>query len=126
MGASTLRCRREGLHMTDKPGYYQGHQFTAYSENVKALKQMGDDAALEHLLLALIHATEAESRSDGLGVAPWYYEELAKLYHTHKDYARELGALERFANQRHAPGATPPRLLERLEKVRAVVRGQQQ
>jgi hypothetical protein len=111
--------------MTDKPGYYQGRHFTTYVENVKVLKRTGADAALEQLLLVLVGATEAESRSDGLGVAPWYYEELAKLYHARKDYQSELGVLERFASQRHAPGVKPPELLERLDKVRAIVRGEQ-
>ncbi len=111
--------------MTDKPGYYHGRHFTAYVENVKALKRTVDDTALEQLLLALIDATEAESRSDGLGVAPWYYEELAKFYHVRKDYQSELGVLERFASQRHAPGAKPPELLERLEKVREILHQEQ-
>ena len=50
---------------------------TAYVEDVEELKRRGqlDEAAT--LLLALIEAVEAESRSDPIGVAPWYYEQLA-------------------------------------------------
>ena len=35
-----------------------------------------------------------------------------------KTYAKEVVVLERFSIREHAPGATPPKLLERLEKAR--------
>ncbi len=108
--------------MPDKPGYLNGRHFASYVVDVVALKRTGDAAAVERLLLILIDVTEAESRADGLGVAPWYYEELAKLYRARKDYHSELTVLERYARQRHAPGVKPPQLLERLEKVRGIVR----
>lgn len=72
----------------------------------------------EKLLLALVNATENESRSDGLGVAPWYYEKLAILYRKKKNLKAEIKILERFSRQKHAPGVTPPKLLARLEKLK--------
>jgi hypothetical protein len=104
--------------MGRKPGYYNGRHYTTYVSEVKNLKKSGKLEEVEKLLLELIAATEAESVAEGFGVAPWYYEELAKVYRKQKEYAKEVAILERFAAQKHAPGAKPPRLLERLEKAR--------
>ncbi len=105
----------------ERPGYVQGRHYTAYVEEVKALRRSGDDQGAERLLLALVDATEAESRATRGGVAPWYYEELAILYRERKDYAAEVAVLERFGCQPHAPGVKPPRLQERLEKARLLL-----
>lgn len=107
----------------DKPGYYQGRHYTTYVNDVTAFKRSGDTEAAERLLRALVDATEAESRAKGEGVAPWYYEELAKLYRERKDYPAEVAILERFEHQPHAPGVKPPQLLERLAKARALLAG---
>lgn len=109
----------------ERPGYYHGRHYTTFVEEVKALKRRSDGEAVERLLLALVDATEAESRANGpgWGVAPWYYEELAKLYRGSKDYAAEVAILERFEQQPHAPGVKPPQLLERLAKARALLAG---
>lgn len=77
------------------PGYYEGRHFTTYVGDVKALKWGGDNEAVERLLLALVDATEAESRANGprWGVAPWCYAELARLYRQRMDYAAEVAIL---------------------------------
>jgi hypothetical protein len=105
-------------HPIHRPGYYNGRHFTTYVTDVKRLKKAGKLNELEKLLLELIAATEAESATEGWGVAPWYYEELAKIYRKKKEYSKEVNILERFAKQRHAPGVKPPRLLERLNKAK--------
>jgi len=102
------------------PGYYQGRHFTTFVEDVESLKRGAKTEELETLLLHLVEATEAESRKDGQGVAPWYYEELAMLYRGQKKYGSEVSILERFARQKHAPGVTPPKLMERLERARVL------
>jgi hypothetical protein len=89
--------------------------------DVWQLKRAGDDEALEKALLDLVQMTETESRASGWGIAPAWYEELAILYRKRKDYLAEVAVLERFANQRHAPGVKPPQLLERLDKARALL-----
>jgi hypothetical protein len=104
-----------------KPGYYNGRHFTTYISDVKNLKRLGELIAAEKLLLELIAAIEAENAADGGGVAPWYYEELAKIYRKQKDYAKEVAILERYASQKHAPGSKPPELLERLDKARQLM-----
>lgn len=101
-----------------RPGYYNGKHFTEYVDVVKQLKRENKLDLAEKLLLALVDATESESEKDGFGVAPWYYEQLAIVYRKCKKVDDEISILERFAKQKHAPGATPPQLLERLEKVR--------
>jgi hypothetical protein len=100
----------------DKPGFYKGKHFSEYVEDVKSLTRTDrlDDA--EKLLLALVDATESDSK---YGVAPWYYEKLAIIYRKKKDRKAEIEILERFARQKHAAGVTPPKLLARLEKLKA-------
>lgn len=56
------------------------------------------------MLLELIGAIESESKAEEVGVAPWYYEELAKVYRRMKEYQNEVEILERFAKQMYAPG----------------------
>jgi len=102
----------------DKPGFYKGKHYTKYVDEVKSLMRDNrlDDA--ERLLLELVNATEAEARSEGFGVAPWYYERLAVLYRKKKDNESEINILERFTRQKNAPGAKPPKLLARLDKLK--------
>jgi len=103
---------------TQKPGYYMGRHFTTYVPDVKGLKKQGKLDEAEKLLIQLVGATEAENRASGYqyGVAPWYYEELAKIYRKQKDYATEVTILERYFKQKRAPNK--PKLLERLEKAK--------
>jgi hypothetical protein len=65
----------------------------------------------EELLLELINAIEEEAKVKNWGVAPWYYDELAKIYRKKKNYVQEVAILERFAEQKHAPGMKPAKLL---------------
>ena len=101
------------------PGFVRGRHFTEYVEDVKELRRSGREDEAESLLFDLVEASEAEAFSEDLGVAPWYYEQLAVLYRSRGDGVGEVAILERFAQQRHAPGVKPPRLLERLEDARA-------
>jgi hypothetical protein len=99
-------------------GYVRGRHFTAYVEEVKHLRRSGLDREAEHLLLELVDATEAEAESEGWGVAPWYYEQLAILFRRRGEADKEISILERFEAQRHAQGVMPPRLLERLQRAK--------
>jgi hypothetical protein len=62
---------------------------------------------------------EEESRKTGLGVAPWYYEQLAIVYRKQGRHNDELAILKRYDRQIKAPGAKPATLMARLEKVRS-------
>ena len=99
-------------------GFYKGRHYTEYVEKVKALKRAGNLDKAEKLLFGLVGAVEKESRVEGHGVAPWYYEQLAIVYRKRKNYKAEVTILERYAKQTHAPGVTRPKLMKRLEKAR--------
>jgi len=99
-------------------GYVRGRHFTSFVDDVKELRRAGREEEAERLLLELVEATEAENEVEGLGVAPWYYEQLAISYRKRGDLRSEIQILERFAGQKHAPGVMPPTLLDRLEKAR--------
>lgn len=101
-------------------GYVKGRNYVTYVKDVNALKQAGKYDVAEKLLIELLFATEQEDIRERTGVAPWYYEELAKIYRRWKDYDREVAILERFAKQRHGRGVKPKKLLERLEKAKAL------
>jgi hypothetical protein len=99
-------------------GYIRGRYYITYVKDVKKLVGLGELEEAECLLLELISATEQEDKMKKLGVAPWYYEELAKVYRKNKNYAQEVSILTRFAKQRHGAGVKPKQLLERLEKAK--------
>ena len=106
------------MTMADKPGFYKGRHFTTFVEEVEALLRNEKLEKAEELLLHLVDATEEMSRATGTGVAPWYYEKLAAIYHRRLDYATEVAILERFAEQKHSAGSVPRKLEARLEKAR--------
>ena len=101
----------------EQPGLYRGRHYTEYPDQVRSLKRAGRLEEAERLLLGLIDAVEAESRAERLGVAPWYYEQLAIVYRKQKNRVREQEILERFARQRHAAGVKPAKLLQRLRAI---------
>jgi hypothetical protein len=102
------------------PGFVRSRHYTSYVDDVKELRRAGHEEEAERLLLELVEATEAENEIERLGVAPWYYEQLAISYRKRGDIRSEVQILERFARQKHAPGVMPPALLNRLEKARAL------
>jgi hypothetical protein len=102
-----------------EPGLYNGRHYTEYVGEVQRLMREDKLDNAEKLLLELVNATENESQNDGCGVAPWYYERLAVLYRKKKDKESEIKILERYARQKHAPGATPPKLMARLTKLKS-------
>lgn len=112
------RFRAPAARREPDPGTVLGRHFTEWVETVKELRRRDEEEAAEELLLALIDATEAEDRVEGMGVAPWYYEQLATSYRKRGRPDKEVAILERYAAQRHAPGATPPKLLRRLDRAR--------
>jgi hypothetical protein len=97
-------------------GMVNGRHHSAWHDEAKRLRREGRDIDAEQLLLTIVDATEAESRTDGIGVAPSAYEQLAILYRKRKDFDAECAILERFAQQSHAPGVLPGKLRERYVK----------
>ena len=101
------------------PGTLRGSNHSAWHPEVQRRRDISDRSATAALLLEIVDATESESRAEGFRVAPAAYETLAVICRQRKDRAAEIAILERFAHQKHAPGATPPRLLERLARLKA-------
>jgi hypothetical protein len=86
--AQRIRAKMDELaqaHPVTGPGYYRGRHFTSYVEDIKRLKRDGELDKAEALLLGLVDTVEVEARAKQLIVAPWYYEELAKIYRKRKD-----------------------------------------
>ena len=90
--------------------------------NVNQLKQERRFEEALTLLLGEMTLWERDSATGLGGVAPWYYEQAAIIYRKLGRYDDEIAVLERFAAQKHAPGVSPPRLLERLEKAKGSAR----
>ncbi len=60
-----------------------GRHYTAYVQEVKALREAGDDDAAAGLLLRLIEAVEREAANPlagHVGVPRWYFDQLAAIY----------------------------------------------
>lgn len=93
---------------------------TNYADMVKQFKKEKKHDKAIKLLNSLIEATENESKESGLGVAPWYYEQLAIIYRKEKDIDKEIEILERYQNQIKSPGAKPQKLKERLDKAKTL------
>ena len=119
-----------------------GRQHFDWVDHIKDLKRDERFEEAEALLLKIIQADELEcerinNREEkpehaneyeiaigdpieiSIGVAPWYYEQLAIIYSKQKRLSDEVAILERFARQPHSPGASVPKLLERLSKKKA-------
>lgn len=103
------------------PGYYKGRHFTTYVSDVERLKKAGKLEDAKILLLDLVNATEEEDRMTQSGVAPWYYEELAKIYRKQMEYSSEVAILERYAKLRHAHGVKSAQLMDRLIKAKQLL-----
>lgn len=108
----------------DPPGFYEGKHYTEHVAAVDQLIRANDLLAATALLLNLVSAVEAEDAAELLGVAPWYYERLAVVYHGQGDAAGEVAILERFARQRRASGTATQKLLKRLEQAKERLRTQ--
>jgi hypothetical protein len=108
-------------HPLSGAGYVRGRLYVTYVYDVENLKSLGKLEEAEKLLLELINATEEQDKERNLGVGPWYYEELAKIYRKSKNFTQEVFILERYARQVHGGGVKPPKLLERLEKAKLLL-----
>ncbi|WP_313887036.1 DUF2510 domain-containing protein [Salinispora arenicola] len=98
-------------------GLVDGQQPHTLVDQIMTLQKNDIHAALL-LTVRCIDAVENDARINGYGVAPWYYERAAIIFARLADPATEVAVLERFARQRHAPGAKPPQLIDRLRRLR--------
>lgn len=110
-----------GAKPVRKPEYYRGRHYSSYPSDIEELIRQGKLAEAETLLYHCVDATEAEGKAQGCGVAPWFYDKLAMLYRKQKDLKKEYLILERYANQKHAPGVKPAKLMERFDNVKELL-----
>ncbi|MEU1603900.1 exonuclease domain-containing protein [Micromonospora matsumotoense] len=96
-------------------GLVDGHQPHTLTDQIMSTQKIDVHTALL-LTVRCIDAVENDSRINGYGVAPWYYERAAIIFARLGNSAAEVAVLERFARQTHAPGVKPAQLLDRLRK----------
>lgn len=121
----------------DKPGEYQGRDYTTYVEDIKQHARDGDLDQEEKELLGIIKTMERKARKPKIvkmnfgpdmeyteSVAPWYYWRLAVLYRKKKDYAAEIAIIERHFSVPHTDGTRARQLRERLPKAQSLLEKQ--
>jgi tetratricopeptide (TPR) repeat protein len=106
-------------------GSFNGKHYTEYIEYIKQLKRERKHEEAVKLLLELTDAVEREARMAGKlnrgapwFIAPWYYKQLAIIYHKEGRYDKEVEILERYCNQTKTPGARVSELEQRLTKAK--------
>jgi hypothetical protein len=119
--AERIRAKVIALGGEPYPGYLNGRRYSSYAAEVTQLRRDGDLVKAEQLLLALIATVETEARIKLSYVAPWYYEELAKLYRHRQDYAAELAVIERYKHQPHGADSPDDDVLKREAKARELL-----
>jgi hypothetical protein len=108
---------RDHASSAAEAGMWDGKHFTDYVDTVRSLTRAGRAAEAIELLGHLVEATERDAAIRREGVAPWYYEQLAKLHRKRGDLSAERTVLERFAAQPYGTGAAHARLLRRLAEM---------
>ncbi len=94
-------------------------------DGVIALKAaLGSDPdVVDTYELTLLDRIERDLRASAImdcGVTPRPYYDLAVYYRKNGPLRSEIALLEFFQQQKHAPGAMPGKLAERLEKARTL------
>ena len=118
-GTGKLESEKEQRAEIDK-------QVPATIDNLPALKRAGRYGEAITILLQEIKAQEKDPRIHQWGVAPGWYHQLAVIYRRQKDYHNEVNILERYLRQEQANGITDERMVERLEKAKALLEKSEQ
>jgi len=88
-------------------------------ERVRYLVTHKSYAEAEKLLVFCIERMEDASGS--FGTAPWYYEELCRIYRVQKEYGKEVKVLEAYLKREKAPGTRRGHLYDQLKEARRLV-----
>ena len=104
---------------SDRPGHVRGEHYSTFAPEVCRLVKLQKLQAAETLLRELIEASEAEARLSGMGVASWYYEQLAEIYCAQGDARAAVAILTRFRRQRGTPSDLRRPLLIRPKRLTA-------
>lgn len=87
------------------------------AERIKALSSEKKYDEAISLLLEWVEETEREDKVNRCGVAPYPYNELAKIYTNLKTPELAKGILERYFGQRMARGRQKDKMAERYEQL---------
>ncbi|MCC6236016.1 MAG: hypothetical protein IT299_00410 [Dehalococcoidia bacterium] len=101
-------------------GMHAGKHYTAWVDDVKALKRHGAYAEAKVLLGDLIGAVERECESARFDPAPWYYEQQAIVCRKLKDYDGEVAVIDRYLDVASRLGNHPPNPLMVERRAKAV------
>ena len=114
--------------MFDEPeqnlGLFKGCHYTTYVEEVKRLKRENKLMEAEELLVSLIETVENEDDAKSWPSPPWYYEQLAIVYHKQFRYQDEITILERYCNRLFNTQDKIIPFLFRIEKAKAILKKQ--
>ena len=102
---------------SDRPGHVRGEHYSTFAPEVCRLVKLQKLQAAETLLRELIEASEAEARLSGMGVASWYYEQLADVYCAQGDALAAVAIPTRFRRQRGTPSDLRRPLLIRPKRL---------
>jgi len=105
--------------VSDRLGQVRGQHYSTFAPQVSLLLKLKKLGAAETLLRELIEASETEARLTGMGVASWYYEQLADVYCAQGDAPAAVAILTRFRRQRGTPSDLRRPLLSRLKRLTA-------
>lgn len=97
------------------------NNYYKYVDLIKQLIKENKDMEAEKILLKIIELNEINSFETGEGVAPYYYEELSKVYKKRKDRSRQVEILHRYLIQIKARGNLPKKIYEQYLKTKVVV-----
>lgn len=105
------------LHHEHKSGVTHIPNPTQLIKQIKVLKSEEQYSEAAQLLMHCIKTSE-QVTAKGFGVAPWYYEQLAEIFHIQKEYSKEVTILERYLRRDKSPGQGRAKLFKRLDEAR--------
>lgn len=107
----------QALHQDHQSGVTHIPNPTQVIKQIKVLKGEEKYTEAAQLLMQCIKTSE-QITVQGIGVAPWYYEQLAEIFHIQKEYSKEATILERYLRRDRSPGPGRSKLYKRLEEAR--------
>lgn len=86
-------------------------------QQIKLHKSQENYNEAAKLLMHCISSLE-EACAPGMGISPWYYEQLAEIFRHNKEYAKEVSVIERYLRRDRSPGQGRSKLYKRLDEAR--------
>lgn len=94
-------------------GFVRGRHYTEWIDQVKQLKRDKKHHAVIELCSEAVEAAEAEYKSNRLGVAAWWYEQVALAARRSDQPDIERAAMQRYLGH---PGSKNPEYVEKFKR----------